>query len=276
MNIYFDFEATQYSDHIIAIGATCQQFHFFQLISTFANKMTNFIATLTGITKENLLTNGVDVDEAFSGLQKWIGQVVERSNEPVFYHCYGEGDKNFLRKTSDKIQSRAVAEFVENLAESIIDDSKAVFRYFRTKAVGVFKALRYFEPDYPEQTHNPLEDAIALSTLMGYIQEAKPLLICPFTEDGKKAVIPTFIPENYYYITAISTNDVKMNPRFFNSYGEAADWLCQRMKKKCPQLKRDNILKRMKNAVDNGKEYACFEWSKTIVREGNEDETLDR
>ena len=147
MNIYFDFEATQYSDHIIAIGASSfiasDYQNFFCLVSSFADKMTPFITELTGITKEDLLMNGIEVDEAFVKLWHWIRHITNMSDEPIFYHCYGEGDKNFLRKTADKIKDRYVAEFVNNLAESLIDDSKAVCRYFHTKAVGVFKALRY-------------------------------------------------------------------------------------------------------------------------------------
>ena len=269
MNIYFDFEATQYSDHIIAIGASCltsDYQNFFCLVSSFANKMTPFITELTGITKEDLLTNGIEADEAFVKLWHWIRRITSMSDEPIFYHCYGDGDKNFLRKTADKIKDRYVAEFVNNLAESLIDDSKAVCRYFHTKAVGVFKALRYFEPDYPEQTHNPLQDAIALLNLIEHIREAKPLLDCPFIEGEKKEKEPSFTPQNYYYITAFSTTDVCMKPRFFNSYGEAADWLTTRMKRKNPEVKRENVLKRMKNAVDNEKEYAYFNWTKTIVR----------
>ena len=266
MDIYFDFEATQFSDQIIAIGATCKNGNYFNLVSSFANKLTPFITDLTGITKE-MLAGAPSADEAFEALHSWIGNMT--TYEPTFYHCYGDCDKVFLHRTAEKIQNASIAEFVNNLADSLIDDSKTVCRYFHAKAVGVFKGLKYFEPDYPDQKHNPLEDAIALSCLMEHVRTAPALTEYPFAPEGeKKIVIPK--SKSGYLITATSLDIADMKPKFFETYGQAADWLVARIQKKNPTAKRENILKRMKNAIDSDGEYAHFDWSKNIIRNDEE------
>ena len=58
-----------------------------------------------------------------------------------------------------------------------------------------------------------------------------------------------------------------MKPKFFDSYGEAANWLTDRLKKKSPTVKRENVLKRMTTAIEQNKNYAGFDWSKTIVNQ---------
>lgn len=266
MNIYFDFEATQFSDHIIAIGATCENGDFDCLVSSFKKKITPFITELTGITKE-MVENAPTADEAFADLHNWICEVGSE-DEPVFYHCYGDGDKGFLHKTAEKLNNPVLVEFAHNLADSLIDDSKTVCRFFHTKAIGVYKALRYFEPELPEQDHDPLNDAISLSRLITYIKTSNPLEEYPFVENDQ--IVKTKIsyqPKGYYYITAISTTDIAMKPKFFDSYGEAATWLTDRLKKKSPTVKRENVLKRMTTAIEQNKNYAGFDWLKTIVKQ---------
>ena len=264
MNIYFDFEATQFSNQIIAIGATCDYGDFWCLVSSFRKKITPFITQLTGITKE--MTEGAPTaEEAFTDLRGWISKIWECAEEPIFYHCYGDSDKDFLHNTACRIENAEIANFADNLADSLIDDSKKVTRFFHTKAIGVYKALRYFEPELGEQDHDPLNDAIALYRLNNHIDKAEPLNEYPFVENDK--IIKVVVPQpskSGYLITAISLTDVVMKPRFFDTYGEACDWLYARIKKKSPEAVRDNILKRMKKAVDETSDYGGFHWTKEI------------
>ena len=166
MDIYFDFEATQFSERIISIGATCQYGEFSCLISSFAKKITPFITQLTGITKE-MVKGAPTADEAFDDLINWIQEV--DCGEPIKYHCYGDSDKRFLRNTAKDIQNDRIANFVIDMADTIIDDSLIVTRYFKLNTIGVHKALKRFDPEIPDQDHDALNDAILLCRLMGYI-----------------------------------------------------------------------------------------------------------
>lgn len=263
MDIYFDFEATQFSERIIAIGATCDYGDFDCLVSSFKKKVTPLITQLTGITKE-MLEGAPTANDAFIDLWQWIAHVNE-GGEPVFYHCYGESDRTFLLNTAAKMEENAMSRFVRKLADSMIDDSKTVCRFFHTKAIGVHKALKYFEPEIPDQDHDSLNDAILLKRLMEHIDKAEPLNEYPFVENDK--IIKVVVPQSSnsgYLITAISLTDMVMKPRFFNTYSEACDWLYPRIKKKSPKAVRDNILKRMKKAIDETSDYGGFHWIKEV------------
>lgn len=267
MDIYFDFEATQFSDCIISIGATCDYGDFECLISGFEKKITPFITQLTGITKE-MVQGAPNANEAFIDLWQWLLQMNRASEgEPVFYHCYGDADRGFLRNTANKIEARPMANFVNKLADSIIDDSKQVCRFFHAKQIGVYKALSYFNPELPEQDHDALNDAIALRQLMEHISKANPIEEYPFLENNKIVKITAPKPKGDYLIVATCMTDVAMKPRFFDSYGEACDWLFKRIQKKAPMTYRDNVLKRMKKAIDSSSEYAGFHWVRENVKE---------
>lgn len=264
MNIYFDFEATQFSNKIIAIGATCEYGDFWCLVSTHGKRINSFITQLTGITKE-MVKDAPSVEEAFTDLREWISKMWECAEEPVFYHAYGDSDKDFLHSTSWNVENKEIANFMDDLADSLIDDSKKVTRFFHTKAIGVYKALRYFEPDLGEQDHDPLNDAIALYRLNRHIDNAEPLMEYPFVDNDKIVKVAAPQPsKSGYLITAVSLTDAVMKPRFFNTYGEACDWLFGRIKKKSPDAVRDNILKRMKKAVDANEDYGGFHWTKDV------------
>lgn len=70
MDFYFDFEATQFKENIIAIGATCEYGSFDCLVRPpKGDKVTKFITDLTGITPE-MAETALSLDEAFFDL--WV------------------------------------------------------------------------------------------------------------------------------------------------------------------------------------------------------------
>ena len=113
------------------------------------------------------------------------------------------------------------------LAESLIDDSIKVRKYFNVKSIGVHQALSYFKPNLSEQTHDPLDDAILLKDLMDFIYISQPPEICPFPEKEAHKPEPIeeiIIPKKNYYIKTRHSNDPKAKPHTFYSYKEAINW----------------------------------------------------
>ena len=259
MDIYFDFEATQFSERVIAIGATCEYGDFDCLVSSFKKKITPFITKLTGITKE-MVTGAPTADEAFQDLYNWICEV--SPSEPLFYHCYGDMDKIFLRKTAVKVENPDIAKFLYNLADSMIDDSKTVCRYFHVKSIGVHNALSHFEPELDEQDHDPLNDAILLAKLMNHISSSG---FIP-SEDEEVGPIKKKISKKYF-IAISHLTDQKARPRHFPNEAAAADWMYNKLKKKAPNTIHANVQKKILKALEGDGNYNGWHFEKVEKEE---------
>lgn len=259
MNIYIDFEATQFGEHIIAIGADCDFGSFECLVKPpKGDKVNAFITNLTGITKE-MSKNGLNIEEAFSDFWQWCCQMQEESSEPIFFHCYGDSDKNFLKKTISYIEDFSIREFVSNLSESLIDDSKKVCRLFHVDGIGLFKALHRFLPDYGEQDHDPLNDAIALNYLM------KCVSAFPIPEEDKKSKKKKK-KENRYIVTGTHATDPKAKPKTFHSFDSAEQWIYKKIKEKSPDVSFANVQKRLEKAIAEGTVYQHRIWTAQPVK----------
>lgn len=261
MNIYLDFEATQFKENVIAIGATCAYGDFDCLVCPpKGDKITNFITQLTGITKE-MAYNALSYDEAFYDLYLWITDMMEQAQSPVFYHVFGNMDKVFLKKSVPYIHPKFLQDFVNNLADSLIDDSVQVCRFFHTKAVGVFKALHYFDAYLmPNQDHDPLNDAIALKYLMNYISIAHPIEECPFEENKPKPKVIDNGDISRTRIIATHTSDKNAKPRIFYSIDAATDWALQKVRVQSPLAGKKNVTKKINKAIRNNTAYLNWKW----------------
>ena len=259
MDIYLDFEATQFKENIIAIGAYCNRGSFDCLVKPpKGDKVTNFISKLTGITSE-MAKNALSIDEAFYDLYKWIFNITQDNyfGGPTFFHVFGNMDKIFLKNTANFCETKIIKTFIENLAESLIDDSKAVCQYFHMKNIGVYKALRFFEPDIPEQDHDPLNDAIALQNLMFHINSAKPLEECPFEQ---KPVIKE-LPKRFHIIATKKGEEKKV----FTLPDKAYNWAYAEVLKTNPQATRKTIHKNLKRALTHNSKYLGWKWRKEYI-----------
>lgn len=271
MNIYLDFEATQFKENVLAIGATCNYGSFDCLVRPpKKDKITKFITNLTGITPE-MGKNALTADEAFSDLYNWITEMGQMDSSPMFYHVYGNMDKVFLKNTARYIESDFIREFVEILSESLIDDSNRVCHYFHTKAIGIYKALRFFDPETGEQDHDPLNDSIALARVMNFISKAEPLEDCPFEENKRQ--LPKVEKERTSLlegckIKATSTQNKQV--KNFNDYNEAFSWVFKKIKKNNPKALKKTIRKNLRKAILNNTNYNNYAWEKIENELGKE------
>ena len=259
MNIFLDFEATQFKENVIAIGAYCECGSFDCLVRPpKGDKVSRFITELTGITKE-MSKAALPAEEAFSDLYQWIKEV-GKDQSPIFYHAFGNMDEIFLTNTAQYIQDQEIRLFIENLAASLIDDSKKVCKFFHAKTIGVFKALKYFELDTPNQDHDPLNDAIALSKLMSYIYSTPELTECPFVENAyiESKINPP--KKKLKKITAIHKTDKKAKPRHFFSEEEAINWAFNRVQKVSFGVSREKVALNLLKAISRQNSYLGWYW----------------
>lgn len=278
MDIYFDFEATQFSERVIAIGASCEYGDFDCLVSLFKrDKLTPFITQFTGITKE-MLIGAQSAEQAFSNLYNWICEVSAEADTPIFYHCYGDSDSSFLINTANKMEESGVRTFVVNLAKSLIDDSYQVRKFFHAKSIGLHKAIEYFEPDVSEQTHDPLDDAILLHRLMQHLDNAEVLEVCPFKECtdisnktradnkiGTNNKTKDHIDSKRYIIILTHAFDATAKPRKFITCTDAVDWAYQKILKKFPNVPISTIQKNALKAIKNDGNYMGWNWHKQYI-----------
>ena len=265
MNVYLDFEATQYKENIIAIGAHCAYGDFDCLVQPpKGDKITSYITQLTNITKE-MLVDAPTIDTAFYDLYQWLTQV---SDGPTFFHVYGDMDKIFLEHAAAQIDDPCLKDFASSLAASVIDDSLKVRRFFHTKAIGVYRALRYFIPELPEQDHDPLNDAIALAQLMNYISYTTPLEDCPFEEckpQLKKE--KSEHQKRQYTITVTHLTDSAAKQKIFHSYGEATNRAFTKIRAKYPNATLTTVKKHVAKAIDTNGSYMGWGWQKEYIVE---------
>lgn len=264
MDIYLDFEATQYKENIIAIGAHCVNGDFDCLVQPpKGDKVTNFITQLTGISKQ-LLVNAPTTEWAFYDLYNWLMEV---SEGPVFFHVYGDMDKIFLKNTAETIENPHLKDFVLNLSESVIDDSVKVQHFFHTKAIGVYKALRYFIPELGEQDHDPLNDAIVLARLMNYVSCMKPPEDCPFEEYKPQPKKSGEKVKRAYTITITHMTDAVAKPKTFNTCGAAISWAYQKIRKNNTEASQHTVQKHVLKAIENSSVYMGWRWQRQYQEE---------
>lgn len=266
MDIYLDFEATQFTENIIAIGASCEYGEFDCLVKPPHKKeLTKFITNLTGITLE-MIEYALTPDEAFYDLFFWISEMAQEAiGEPIFYHTYGGMDKIFLQNAAKNIvQNAVIKDFVEKLSHSIIDDSYKVCRFFHAKTIGVHKALSYFEEDLDSQDHDPLNDAIILNKLMDYLFLIKPLDSNPFELPKPNNTNQTPSMLGKYSARQINVKNAPIIP--FDCFDDAVNWIYKKIKKNNPDSIRKNVKKHLKNAILNNRQYHGYFWKS--IKEG--------
>lgn len=270
MNMYLDFEATQFGENVLAIGAHSIYGEFDCLVKPpKGDKLTPFITQLTGITKE-MLECASSQEEAFYDFREWVNEIASYCKEPIFFHVYGNCDAEYLRHSANKIENQEIREFVENLAESLIDDSKKVCKYFHAHSMGVHMALKYFDPDIEDQSHDPLDDAYMLARLMNYLEYAEPIKECPYQELAKEAKNKKspagsapkgafkLAPGQVIFGYSIQHPDGK--PKTFYTAEAVIEWAQHRAKKRSPGANMDRARDKMIEAIRKGNNHYGRRW----------------
>lgn len=169
MDLFLDFEATQYSKEIIAIGAVAGKDSngFYSLVRPHnLKKITKDITNLTGITREMCSEQNVlPFINVFPQFWEWCQMQKSNPNEPFQFFTYGEFDTDLIKAAIPhclefKKQLEYILQHTYNL--------ERIARVFLTEdgsTISLKKALFNQTNIDVIQTHNPLQDAQMLKTL---------------------------------------------------------------------------------------------------------------
>lgn len=161
MNIFLDFEATNYGNHLISIGAIAEDGRsFYSVVNPGPKnrrKITPFITELTGITKE-MCKEAPTYEEIFESFFDWCFALGDPN---LHFFCYGDCDELYIKDANDKVTDNIKAEFITRyILQNITDYSDNVKKHLELVCrAKLIKVASFYEQKELTQQHNALEDA---------------------------------------------------------------------------------------------------------------------
>jgi DNA polymerase III, alpha subunit (gram-positive type) len=181
--VFLDFEGTQYTQEIIAIGAikavldnknqikkTYPGFKFYVKATGSVGKIVN---KLTGITDEKLQNEGLDFKKAMKLFEKYIGH-----HHDIKFITYGNFDMRLLHQSAVQAKINE-EEFIKNIYKNYIDFSTILSHYVRSPQgtqLSLADALSIFQITPEGAAHDPLFDAKNLMFLYKALIKNKGIL----------------------------------------------------------------------------------------------------
>lgn len=266
MKYYLDFEASQYNRKIISIGCTSENGRtFYSLVRPSSKKvMTKLIERLTGLTWD-LLQNAPIADEVFVKFYEWLNE--DHDAEKIFY-VYGCEDKNFIINSAKSMNNQIAISCTDFILNSLIDYTSVVKQKFHADLALITVLAYYRGQPITSQRHNALEDAQWLMEIATNIEkdpkeypitfsnELKKMYPKPRVEKEKIDAVNRVLECRYH------RDNNEGNPtRVFNNENEAVEFLYKLISTKGGQAaKKENILKRLHSAINQGKKYCEYSW----------------
>lgn len=282
MNFYLDFEATQFTQRIIAIGCVTEDgSSFYTLVKLTGNdKVSKFITALTGIDNELLQEKGMSPAAALRSLKEFIDE--HTTAETNFFYVYGNADKVFLNNTIPRTRFKDnEANWYYSFAASLIDYSSFVNRFFNTDTVSLKKAAAWFKGEGVYQNHNALDDADLLRMVACGINSTKPPIENPWAEEMKERARKqqennekndiTSLSDKHAHIRAISV-DGTLPTLEFTTYKEAALYTHNNLLDIGQRKNTDpmSFKKKIKHAIRVNKPYFKYNWELIKEEQTNE------
>lgn len=170
--IFLDFEGTQTSQEIIAIGAVKAELDAKNHVKKFDDgfkvyvytdsPIGNYIEELTGINRELLNEEGLSCRDAFLKLSKYVGNL-----DRTTFMTYGNFDMRLLYNTAS-LNSIESMPLIQAILEKNIDFS-GVFGTFvkseRQEQLSLSNALKVYKIPAHGKHHDPKDDAFDLMNL---------------------------------------------------------------------------------------------------------------
>ena len=171
--VFIDFEGTERTQEIIAIGAVLvslnkdgtikkmkDPFHIFVKANS---KVGNYVSNLTGITDEMLREKGVYFKEAMEALKKYCGLAFNRS----LFCSYSNSDMRFLSQTIARNLKWPV-DICHQIQKNYFDFADFFDNYILDEngnRMSLLKGCQLFEVEIREPLHDPAMDALNLALL---------------------------------------------------------------------------------------------------------------
>lgn len=242
-NVFIDFEASQYTQEIISIGAVMDTGEEFYSLIKINHDIGFFVSNLTNIKKENL-ENAPKADKVFDYFYNWL-VLNNKDGDRIQFICYGNSDLTFANNTLKTIKNSFFAQSALSLIiNNIVDYAEYIKAYFGlSKHVSLIKVAQYYSNEQLTQDHNALNDAKLLKFVYENIQKGEKLVENPFREYAQK--IEVYENENL-----IET---------FYGMAEAIKWL-----KTIIQMPKGTQRKRIENKIISAsqqqKSYCGYNW----------------
>lgn len=189
---FLDFEGTQFTSEMIAIGAVMATLDKngkikkmkepFKIYVKAKNKIGKYVIQLTGITEEKLSTEGVSFTKAMEALKKYIGLNFKKCS----FVTFGNNDMRILNQ-SISYSLDYPKEITSQIQKNYIDYSVFISEFIKDDKGNPMSLVHYCEYfGVPEAgiAHDPSIDAINLANLYNAFLEKKDLVL-----DGYKKTI---------------------------------------------------------------------------------------
>lgn len=265
MKFYFDFEANQFTEHIISVGVAAENGEaFFSFVGNYPGKkkekITKFITELTGITQETY-DNAPTADYVFSSVHEWINSNLPDEETPEYY-CYGDCDVKFIEQTLHHITNFSAFTFLTSLKTSIVNYAPVVAQKMNRTSVGLQRIYNFLKEEENKQKHSSLEDAFMLKYVMENIDKVCPVENLPKAPEVKTCYsqgrVSSF-PTGKFYIRGIGKHATE---REFANIHEAMEWLISNRigKKERDCIHRDRMALKIMKAIRKNETYMNYRW----------------
>lgn len=221
--VFLDFEGTQTSQEIIAIGAIkvkldaknhiTKVYPGFKKYVTAKNEIGPIVVKLTGIDEELLKNEGIHFLIALKELEKYVGK------DDAKFFVYGNYDMHLLHSTAINYEANDFP-FIQNIYKNKVDFSIILSKFVRSNKntqLSLVDALRVFEENIDPNQHDPLSDSINLMNLYEAFITKKNIL----KKEYEKVLTSTpNLPTPYIKITKKLLSEEKVTYKDFQTYIE--------------------------------------------------------
>ena len=281
MKFYIDFEATQFTNHILSIGCVSETGACFKSLvrplDMKHHKLTRFITDLTGITKEDL-EQAPDTNQVFNMFYQWWCN--NWGDETPEFICYGNCDKGFVRATLNYVTDLKAIMILSLIHTHIVDYGPTVAKHFGRSAVGLKRVYNLIKNEDEMQKHDALEDAEMLKFILENLDEVPADIDLPPAQPklGKtlapeifrnwpghkhmKFEVDTLADENTYKYKC--TDAMGIYTKYFDSLTTAALWVMKFLGTSGLSPKKPEDIERVKTviqkAIRKGIKSYGFSW----------------
>lgn len=183
--VFLDFEGTQFSHEMIAIGAVSCSLDKngrikkmkapFKILVKAKNKIGKYVVELTGIKEEMLAKDGVSFNDAMIALKKYVGLSFKKAS----FLTFGNHDMRILNQ-SISYSLTFPKEICSQIQKNYVDYSAFISSFIKDDKGNPLSLVHYCEYfGVPEAgtAHDPAIDAINLANLYDAFLEKKDLVL---------------------------------------------------------------------------------------------------
>lgn len=224
--LFIDFEGTQFSHEIIAIGAVlvkcddecvpCCPPKTFKCYIKSKAKIGSLVTNMTGIDKGLLESEGISFADSMEKLNDFIGE----DSKDLKVLTYGNQDMRMLmsslRHTHDSENAEFLKSFVTYLKRNTVDMGAFFSRYIRGKKnelISLIKLRDYFNIPASGNSHDPLVDSLDLYHIYLAFTTDKKLIISSYKRILR---VSNIVPDPIKHIVVALLNEKTVTPEDFD------------------------------------------------------------